>query len=158
MNGKTHIVWSIAVGLIIATIFHVTNILQLALLLLAALICGILPDIDHPKSLLGHWFKIFNYGAQHRGFMHSLWAVFVLGVIAIRIFGVSNQIAIAIIATYLTHLLLDTITPAGVYWLYPFGKIKGPIKSDGVVALVVLIVGLCLIFATAAIFVQSTIL
>jgi len=151
MNGKTHVVWSLALGLILSVFLHADG-LTTAELLVVAFICGLLPDVDHPKSMLGHWFKVVNYGVKHRGFMHSLWAIVVFVFFWWKLLSPPSSFLIVGACAYVLHLVLDTITPAGVNWLYPFsfGRIRGPIKSDGIVAFAVLIAGV-FFFAVAVI-------
>ncbi len=150
MNGKTHIIWSLALGVLVAAFAHASAIMT-AQLLLIAFVAGLLPDIDHPKSTFGHWFKAVNYGVKHRGFMHSIWAIILLTFIWWKLFSPENLFLIVGVSAYTLHLLLDTITPSGVCWLYPVGRISGPIKSDGILSFVVLILGIVL-FAIAILF------
>lgn len=67
---------------------------------------------------------------KHRGFTHTIWATIIWGIIA---FGLEKQIHIqglAITATiaYLSHLVADMLTPAGVRMLAPIFKKKFKIK------------------------------
>ncbi|WP_226811286.1 metal-dependent hydrolase [Candidatus Steffania adelgidicola] len=92
------------------------------------LLAGILPDIDHPKSILGQrltWLSIpISRVFGHRGFTHSLLAI-ITG-IALFILGVpssKNLIPLdawhGIIIGYLSHIIADMLTPAGVPLLWP---------------------------------------
>jgi inner membrane protein len=60
------------------------------------------------------WFK-------HRGFTHTVWAAAYWGVLGWGLEHASGQpgIMVAAAAGYLSHLAADTLTPAGVKWLYP---------------------------------------
>ncbi|MFD0710332.1 metal-dependent hydrolase [Paenibacillus sp. GCM10027626] len=61
---------------------------------------------------------------HHRGLTHTLWALIAWGAIGaaleseLQLEGISN----VAIAGYLSHLITDTMTPAGVKWLYPLSK------------------------------------
>jgi len=95
----------------------------------AALASALLPDLDHPKSMLGQqlpWIatplsRLFG----HRGFTHSLLAV------AAAIWGLNQRrlpaslpigIKDALIVGYLSHLLGDWLTPAGIPLLWPIKR------------------------------------
>jgi len=67
---------------------------------------------------------------KHRGFTHTIWATIIWGII---FFGLEKQIqinGIALTATiaYLSHIIADTLTPAGVKVLAPLSKRKFKIK------------------------------
>lgn len=61
---------------------------------------------------------------KHRGMTHTIWAIPIWGAIG---WGLENQLqieGIMIVAMlgYFSHLVADTLTPAGVKWLYPLTK------------------------------------
>ncbi|MWV43704.1 metal-dependent hydrolase [Paenibacillus sp. HJL G12] len=61
---------------------------------------------------------------KHRGMTHTIWA---LGLWAAMGWGLQNQLqmeGIMLVATagYMSHLVADSLTPAGVKWLYPIFK------------------------------------
>ncbi|RUT28121.1 metal-dependent hydrolase [Paenibacillus zeisoli] len=61
---------------------------------------------------------------KHRGMTHTAWAVILWGLMGR---GLENQLQLPGIMTvatlgYLSHLIADTLTPAGVKWLYPIYK------------------------------------
>ena len=93
----------------------------------ASLLTSLLPDIDHPKSLIGQRLKWVSAPIArvfgHRGFTHSLLAV-VGGIFLMRThFPHDWVIPIdafhAMIIGYLSHILADMLTPAGVPLLWP---------------------------------------
>lgn len=100
--------------------------LNIILLSISILLGSLLPDIDHPHSLLGRYVPFIskplyrNFG--HRSLTHSLFFVFVLVLIislfGFEIFGFGLGIGI------LSHILLDLFWPgsSGVAFLYPFYK------------------------------------
>jgi inner membrane protein len=93
----------------------------------AALLTSLLPDIDHPKSVLGQrlsWIAIpIARAFGHRGFTHSL-LVITGGIVLFRLEFTSSwqippDVLHAMVIGYLSHLLADMLTPAGVPLLWP---------------------------------------
>lgn len=93
----------------------------------AAVISCLLPDIDHPKSLLGQrlsWIsKPIARAFGHRGFTHSLLAVF--GGLTLFYLQVPESWILpadalqGLVVGYLSHIAADMLTPAGVPLLWP---------------------------------------
>lgn len=93
----------------------------------AAVLTCLLPDIDHPKSFLGQripWIarpvaRMFG----HRGFTHSLLAVFAgLTLFYLKIpdgWLLPADAIQGMVLGYLSHILADMLTPAGVPLLWP---------------------------------------
>lgn len=90
-------------------------------LVLVGVVAALLPDVDHPKSLIrqrtgcigllaGGWFG-------HRGFTHTLPALAIVGLIVALIAPLS--VAVAVMAGYGSHLLLDAFTRSGVPLAWP---------------------------------------
>ncbi len=107
-----------------------------------ALVSALLPDLDHPRSLLGRqlpWIsgplsRLFG----HRGFTHSLLAVGmgVWGLAQVEApWLLSGAVKDALIVGYLSHLLGDWLTPMGIPLLWPWRRrfrLPGlPLKSGG---------------------------
>jgi len=72
---------------------------------------GLLPDIDHPRSILGRFNPLARWGlTTHRGFTHTLTALLLFStpflVVGILTFS----------AGYLSHIVAD--------WMYSWGKFK----------------------------------
>lgn len=83
---------------------------------------SLLPDIDHPGSVVGRRLKLVSIPVSlvfgHRGITHSLIAVVAMSAaIAWQIGSQSWIVALAI--GYLTHLVGDWLTPSGVPFLWP---------------------------------------
>jgi membrane-bound metal-dependent hydrolase YbcI (DUF457 family) len=74
---------------------------------------GIIPDIDTVFYVMGLPFPFV-----HRGFLHT---PIVLGIILIGIYLATKRtdICAGFGVGFLSHLLLDTLTPTGIMWLYP---------------------------------------
>ncbi|MEH2921156.1 metal-dependent hydrolase [Samsonia erythrinae] len=92
-----------------------------------ALLTALLPDIDHPKSALGQRLKWLSTPIArlfgHRGFTHSLLAI-AAGIFFIQTrlppdWLLPTDVYHAMIVSYLSHILADMLTPAGVPLLWP---------------------------------------
>ncbi len=86
-----------------------------------AVLGSMLPDIDHPGSLVGRKLRVVSVPLSllvgHRGITHSLLAVLAcLGLLAVMGLG---WLAAPVAVGYLSHLLADALTPSGVPLLWP---------------------------------------
>ena len=92
-----------------------------------AVIGGLIPDIDHPKSFLGSAIQpvstILMTTIGHRTLTHSLLFVFLISFVA-SMFNIMLGVGLGI--GMLSHIVLDLLTPKtnGVAFLYPFYKKK----------------------------------
>lgn len=93
----------------------------------SAILTCLLPDIDHPKSFLGQRLRWISRPAArafgHRGFTHSLLAV-MLGLCLFYLKVPDTWLIPAdalqgMVLGYLSHILADMLTPAGVPLLWP---------------------------------------
>lgn len=121
MMGHTHGLIGVALGLGVATIYHVTPEASLALAGLAGGL-ALLPDIDHPQGKLrrkmgtvGH---IGLFWLKHRGITHTLIALVAVAAAAYMLLPLPYAIGAA--GGYLSHLLADMVTVSGlpVFWPY----------------------------------------
>lgn len=103
------------------------------------LLTCLLPDIDHPKSVLGQRLKWLSSPIAiifgHRGFTHSLLAI-IAGILLFTLCQPA-QITIpldafhAMIIGYLSHIVADMLTPSGVPLLWPWRwRVRIPILSS----------------------------
>lgn len=101
----------------------------------ANMIGGLLPDIDDETSDI--WDKIRGGSVigkiihpllgHHRMISHSILGMVVIGFLINLILGAVNRIVLvdmsvvlwAIMLGYLSHLVMDSLTPEGVPWLFP---------------------------------------
>ncbi|MGI2025641.1 metal-dependent hydrolase [Shewanella sp. SM87] len=106
-------------------------------------LASLLPDIDHPDSKLGRRIRpISNIIAifSHRGITHSLWAVMFMMWLLVG-YSANSVIAQALIVGYMSHLLGDAVTPAGVRLFWPLGRAQRVGVPQGI--LMLLTVFLC---------------
>ena len=96
---------------------------------------SIFPDIDERKSKIGRKNKtlstMINFIFGHRGFFHSIYIPLILYFI---FYYINNEIGIAILAGYFSHLFMDGLTKNGIRPLYPLinKKINGFIKTNSI--------------------------
>lgn len=91
------------------------------------LLTCLLPDIDHPRSFLGQRLKWLSVPIArvfgHRGFTHSLLAI-AAGILLFTLKFASDMLIPldafhGMIIGYLSHIVADMLTPAGVPLLWP---------------------------------------
>lgn len=115
MTGKTHIVGGLLVGLLLTQALDI----QTGYAALAG-IGALIPDIDEPHSTIGRKIPgsfLIKFLFGHREFWHSLLAA---GLFYLLLLGFgSNIVAMLFVAGYISHLLLDALTPSGVPFLFP---------------------------------------
>ncbi len=129
MTGEGHLIFSVAC-VIFARKLELTP--ELAHgdwwhIIPGALLTSLLPDIDHPGSIIGQKLKWFSVPVArtfgHRGFTHSLLAV--TAVVALIQLKISHEWFIpadvfhAMITGYISHLIADMLTPSGIPLLWP---------------------------------------
>lgn len=136
MNGRTHLLLGLASGVAVAAtvpeysglVFPGSDhVVRIGLIILAAM-ASLLPDIDHPKSILsgyaigiGGAVRLF---ASHRTWTHSI--LFGALLCLVTWFGSANGAwlapMIAVGMGFGSHLVADMLTPAGVPLLLPVSK------------------------------------
>lgn len=126
MKAPNHITGGLLFTGIFASLSGI-NIFSSPWLVLTSLIASLLPDIDHPKSIVGRLVKPISkwlnrhYG--HRTITHSAF-VLILSTVVFSLFEkvIADQTSLSLtfFYSYLSHLLLDMMTLQGVPLLYPF--------------------------------------
>ena len=90
-------------------------------------------DIDEKTSKAGKsWFlRPIQWLSKHRGMFHGLLFAVLLSLVV----GLINLWAgFGFFAGYISHLLIDCFTKAGVQLFWPLRfKVKGPVKSGGTI-------------------------
>lgn len=142
MTAPNHIVGGIAITGISLSFWDI-NIFSNSIYLSLCIFCSLLPDIDHTKSVIGKTFYPIskylykNYG--HRTITHSLTALVPLFIFFC--FTELNLInpyyertgidfSLIVLFAYLSHLILDMLTVAGIPLFYPFLKNKCVIPAN----------------------------
>lgn len=132
MMYYTHLAFGSLVSLLAIDFFNIKNKL---IFILVAILFSIFPDIDERKSKIGKKYKktstAINFIFGHRGFFHSIYIPIILYFI---LHYINNEIGIAILVGYFSHLFMDAITKNGIRPLYPIinKKINGPIKTNSI--------------------------
>ena len=145
MMFKTHLIFSVLIGLVLVNHIQVNKYLSIFLVIIGSS----LPDIDNPKSKIGRRLPlvsdVVNIFSSHRGIFHSLFPVIGLMII----FIVYNQIYLfALSIGYLSHLFLDSLTKTGINYFHPFQlfTVKGVVKTGSFFEFIIFI---CLTTITA---------
>jgi len=129
MRFRTHLAFSFLISILIINSFNIQNKI---IFIIIMLIASALPDIDSYKSKLGKKIKpisfLINLFFRHRGVFHS---PFLLILTSMLIAIINLEIAAAFFIGYLSHLVLDSLTPKGIMLFYPFSKrrTKGLIRT-----------------------------
>ncbi len=144
MMANTHAAFAFLLA--IAAIRFI-NIENQVLFVIMTIFFSLLPDIDKVSSKIGRKMKIASFIIEtvfgHRGLFHSIWIPLTLFTTLI-VFDYTH-LALAISVGYTSHILLDTLTPAGVRIFYPLEKkIRGFISTGSLLeyALFIIFIGL----------------
>lgn len=99
--------------------------------IIAAIIGSLIPDIDHPRSFISRANLLFLGASKaisqtgHRGITHSITGLLVFSIIVYLIVSHLNLnpfVVFAFMLGYTSHLVADSMNPAGVRWLQPFNN------------------------------------
>jgi membrane-bound metal-dependent hydrolase YbcI (DUF457 family)/uncharacterized coiled-coil protein SlyX len=164
MRAPTHIVFGIFSATSVFSLFSAA--LHKDLVAVGAVIIGsLLPDIDSPKSTLGRLLPFASTAIErqwgHRTITHGLLMWMALAVLLLPLCVWRKAVYGALLIGYLSHLLIDCATKAGVPLFYPHtavcvipgnGKYRvktGSLAEQGV--LIVLLLLLLLVFPISSI-------
>ncbi len=122
MIASTHMAFSIFFSLLITTLLGFS--LELDFLVYGfALLGAVLPDIDHPHSIVGRIFwpislrldRIFG----HRTITHSLLGFAVISLLAAPLLLLKKEYYLFFVLAYFSHIVLDMANVRGVLFLWP---------------------------------------
>lgn len=116
----THIVGGVLVG---GAAYMLVPVGDPITFLAGAVAGSLMPDLDHPNAFLNRRAKFTSpltmFG--HRGATHSLLFAFIwLGLLSVL--GLWQSVVWGLFWGYLSHLILDTLNPSGVPWLWPYKR------------------------------------
>ena len=141
----THLAFGFLVSLLAINLFDINNKL---FFILIAILFSIFPDIDERKSKIGKKYKktstIINFIFGHRGFFHSIFIPLALYFV---FYYINNEIGVAVLVGYFSHLFMYAITKHGIRPLYPIinKKINGPIKTNSITEKILFLIIILLI-------------
>ena len=146
MKGATHLLAGLVLSALLIRFLEVPNPLLLVLLVLLG---SLLPDIDERHSTIGRKVPIVGFFVKHRTFFHGL--LFLVASVILLSFFIEPLYLVAYSLAFITHLLLDALTPMGVTPFWPSKlRMKGFVRVGGLleklvfVAFVILFVYLLL--------------
>ena len=119
MMFVTHLSFALFLGLMILRYADLP--VNLAAFLILLLLGSLAPDIDSSTSFLGRKTKPVSWLFHHRGAVHSFLAMIFFTLILLLITP-NFYYALAFVLGYLSHLLMDSVTPTGVPFLWPSKK------------------------------------
>ncbi|MEG8098837.1 metal-dependent hydrolase [Candidatus Liberibacter brunswickensis] len=133
MTFKGHCIFALASIIIAKKINFLTSLenAEWGIVVLGSLLSCHLPDIDHHKSFISrriNRFFIYPYRIlKHRGFTHSIFAVILYGYLVYNTFPSEHEtpyqgLQDSLIIGYISHLVADIITPAGIQLLWPYHR------------------------------------
>lgn len=130
MNGITHMAVGAAIGVLYVTtphdqwtntrVYPPDTVIASLGLIVTAIVGALAPDIDHARSLISQRVGVLGWFVRmitsHRGLTHTIWfgGAIVLGLSMIHI-----QLAGLFSMGFISHLVLDMLTPAGLRLAYP---------------------------------------
>lgn len=134
MNGRTHLIAGICVGAITCTFLKEPNFSNVSLIVMGSSFGSLVPDIDEPNSRIGRKVQLLSSATKsifgHRGLTHTPFIVMLL-LILFNFLYMKYSLDLgfmafysAFILGYISHLLLDFITPRGIMLAFPFSVKK----------------------------------
>ncbi|MFT8229782.1 MAG: metal-dependent hydrolase [Enterobacterales bacterium] len=156
MTGKGHLIFALASIFFVKKInlFHSLSQGHWGHVIIGTICACLIPDIDHPQSILGQRVKFISVPIikvfGHRSLTHSLFAVFIFSFFIITLNNIFNiaiplDIVQSMIVGYISHIIADFLTPSGVYLLWPLhikfriSIIQNSIWEEKILCLVILI-------------------
>lgn len=121
MEGRTHIVGGVAAGLALASY----SALDPFVIVGAAVVGSLLPDIDHAKSkistsnpIMSLVSAVVNIFFTHRTFTHSAVFLVLVGYLFYRLDWLPGLLP-GMVVGIASHLILDAMTKQGIKFLWP---------------------------------------
>lgn len=132
MNGVCHKIAGISTGVVLTHfLYEDVSVLPLALITFSSMLGSLVPDIDEPNSIVGRKVKHLSGTLKkvfgHRGIIHTPFFLLIIFFLLFQIknsIPIGNLLLIGFVSGYISHLILDMLTPAGLMIFYPFSKKK----------------------------------
>lgn len=136
MTYWTHIMGGAVAGSIIVMSSDVSQTEDM-LIMSGAIVGSLLPDIDHRQSKISRSSAVASLTSfitsifsKHRGALHTLFFIMIIYIASIFItlwmpmqFQTAGKLIFAgLIPGMWSHIVLDTLNPGGIMWLYPLKK------------------------------------
>lgn len=118
---------------------------------------GLIPDLDKTGSKIANKFpitaKITEFTLGHRGLLHTPFFVLMVMMIYYAVskntsYSLNNVAIFSFFAGYMSHILLDYLTPQGIMMLYPISKkrfhligLKGRLRDLFVGTIIMIVFG-----------------
>ncbi len=117
----THASFALLISLLIIRFagFRADNVLVFIILVLLG---ALLPDLDSARSFIGERIRAVSILLKHRAFFHSLLTAVFIGII-VFLLTKNSSYSLGFILGFASHLLLDSLTRAGVTPFWP-SKLK----------------------------------
>lgn len=154
MMGRTHIIIGISAGVAYLPAVTQGELMpgQFGFIMVGLVIGSLLPDIDHPHSLISQQLpivgRVISALTRHRGLFHSILGVLVMAGLSawwsvgiaqgLTSLGIQNapeathHIGLGLMIGYILHILADMITVRGVRLFYPLKfTVRIPLFSTG---------------------------
>jgi len=138
MMGTTHALIGMTIGAAMAT--HPQDAL---IYMAVGGISALLPDVDHPRSILSTWLHL---PLPHRGPTHSIIALSLWAWGCISLLPI--VIALVAVLAFASHIVADMLTRAGIRLLWPLKTNyrllpKGiAMRTDGLMEHLIILVGI----------------
>lgn len=130
MNGFTHGVGGACSGIVVASLLNIDRPELFATVVVSSIVASYAVDLDEPQSKVGQKIKPVSWGLKkllgHRGILHT--PFFVLLVTGLLYYFLNEKYASTIficlgnLSGAFSHLILDSLTPQGIMWLFPFSR------------------------------------
>lgn len=127
MHSGTHAAMGLYLYMMFERLAQIDNSIIFFFILIGS---TLLPDIDYKGSLLGRKVKAVGEFFNHRGFIHTVYALAIFAVL-VQVIWHNYIYTLAFSLGYASHLFLDMFSKSGLkpFW---FGKkIYGNIKTGG---------------------------
>lgn len=119
MKTATHALFGVSLVLQLYIMFpSLQSYSPLIFGLILAFIGSTIPDLDHPANP-----GLISFISKHRGWTHSIFGAIVFTVLFGYLFmsyNFSFSYVLPFFIGYISHLALDSLTPTGVKWYWPY--------------------------------------